>query len=86
MEKGLPVRKLRSKVYKKVIEVRVPVRFYWVEDGFDGIDFGPLDKRCTTHCYRLLTEILKEIPSFMHPDMPFKLPDVPDAFKKAFNE
>lgn len=27
--------------YKEVIEIRVPTRFYWNEDGsFDGIEFG----------------------------------------------
>ncbi len=26
--------------YNEVIEVRVPVRFYWDNEGFDGIEFG----------------------------------------------
>lgn len=27
--------------YKEIIEIRVPVRFYWNEDdSFDGIEFG----------------------------------------------
>jgi len=32
---------LPTKNYLEVIEIRVPVRFYWNEDGsFDGIEFG----------------------------------------------
>jgi len=33
-----------TKNYKEVIEVRVPTRFYWDEEGaFDGIEFGPFE-------------------------------------------
>jgi len=35
------VASIPTKNYKEVIEVRVPVRFYWNLDGsFDGIEFG----------------------------------------------
>jgi len=35
------VASIQTKNYKEVIEVRVPTRFYWNEDGsFDGIEFG----------------------------------------------
>ncbi len=27
--------------YDEVIEIRVPVRFYWKDDKFDGIEAGP---------------------------------------------
>ncbi len=27
--------------YDEVIEIRVPVRFYWKDGGFDGIEAGP---------------------------------------------
>lgn len=37
----IEVAALQTKNYKEVIEVRVPTRFYWNEDGsFDGIEFG----------------------------------------------
>ena len=80
--KELPIRKLRSKIYKKIIEVRVPVRFYWTEDGFDGIELGPLDERYTKHCQRLLMDILETME--LHP-IP-ETSDVPNVFKEAFNE
>ncbi len=40
------LRKIRSKSgYKDIIEVNVPVRFYWnKDDSFDGIEIGPLPK------------------------------------------
>ncbi len=37
------IRKLRSKNYEQVIEIQVPVRFYWTEDGYDGFEFGSLE-------------------------------------------
>jgi len=80
MEKELPVRKLRSKFYKKIIEVRVPVRFYWTEDGFDGIDVGPLDERYTKHCRRLLMDILETIELHSKPETS----DVSNVCTKAF--
>jgi len=30
--------------YREIIEVTVPVRFYWTDDGFDGIEFGPFPR------------------------------------------
>lgn len=39
--KIVEVASIPTKNYKEVIEVRVPTRFYWNEDGsFDGIEFG----------------------------------------------
>ena len=80
MKKGLPVRKLKSKFYKKIIEVRVPVRFYWDEDGFDGIEIGPLGENYTPYCHRLISEILSALPEYMHKEI------VPKAFEDAFKE
>lgn len=37
------IRKLRSKNYAAIIESVVPTRFYWDEEGFDGIEFGPFN-------------------------------------------
>jgi hypothetical protein len=37
----IQVASIPTKNYKEVIEIRVPARFYWNEDGsFDGIEFG----------------------------------------------
>ena len=80
MNKQLPIRKIRPKTgfYRKIIEVRVPIRFYWDEGGFDGIEFGPLGKDCTPYCRRLILDILGAIPEFMH--------QLPKPFLEAFNE
>jgi len=38
---SIEVASIPSDNYKEVIEIRVPVRFYWNEDdSFDGIEFG----------------------------------------------
>lgn len=37
----IEVASIETTVYGEVIEVRVPTRFYWDQDGsFDGIEFG----------------------------------------------
>ena len=42
MTKAIQVASIPTKGYKEVIEVKVPIRFYWSKDGeFDGIEFGP---------------------------------------------
>ncbi len=35
------VASIPTKNFTEVIEVRVPVRFFWEGDVFDGIEFGP---------------------------------------------
>ena len=37
----IEIASIPTKNYSEVIEIRVPVRFYWDEDGFDGIEMGP---------------------------------------------
>ena len=37
------VQSIKTIEYKEVIQVNVPVRFYWGKDGFDGIEFGPFE-------------------------------------------
>jgi hypothetical protein len=54
-----PVRKLRSRSYSEVIEVDIPTRFYWIEKGYDGMEFGPLPKGTTRYQLRLLTKVLR---------------------------
>ena len=37
----IEVASIPTKNYKEIIEIRVPVRFYWDENSnFDGIEFG----------------------------------------------
>lgn len=37
----MEIEALKTKNYKEIIQVNVPIRFYWDEVGFDGIEFGP---------------------------------------------
>jgi len=53
------VRKLRSKNYSRVIEVLIPSRFYWRNNDFDGVEFGPMDEP-TKQELKNLREILAE--------------------------
>jgi hypothetical protein len=54
------IRKLRSRNYGKVIEVRVPVRFYWDKEGYDGFEFGPC-AGCSQYEYRLLHQVINQL-------------------------
>lgn len=49
--------------YVEVIEIRVPIRFYWADDGFDGIEFGefksellPWQEDMVSRCLSALSE------------------------------
>lgn len=57
------VRKLRSKVYDKVIEVNLPITFYWVRENgnleFDGLGF--LVEDCSKWETKLVGEVLEEL-------------------------
>ena len=75
----LPVRKIRSKNYRKIIECQVPVRFYWHRMGFDGIEIGPLPKTTTPYCVRLINELLDLVEPLIVPEN-----KVPGAFTRAF--
>ena len=35
------IEQIPSISYSRVIQVNVPTRFYWYDEGFDGIEFGP---------------------------------------------
>ena len=83
--------KLRSKFYRQIIEVRVPIRFYWDEDGFDGVEFGPLIG-LNQYQHRLVGNILDELMKLMKQSQEVNIHNykaitkVPDIFKKAFGE
>jgi len=84
MKKLLSVRTLRSKNYEKVIEVRVPIRFYWSEDGFDGIEIGPY-KDNNVGTMRNTTELLNRIEQLMRATYPDRT-KIPKPFLDAFEE
>lgn len=54
------ISKLRSNNYERVIEVRVPVRFYWTKDGYDGFEFGSLEG-CTKYQNKLLDQVIAQL-------------------------
>ena len=37
---GGAVKSTPTKNYTEVIEVSLPIKFYWTEDGFDGVSFS----------------------------------------------
>ncbi|MDD4984995.1 MAG: hypothetical protein PHQ43_04280 [Dehalococcoidales bacterium] len=53
-------RKQRSSHYETIIETNLPMRWYWTEAGFDGIEFGPLPQ-LSNHQMRQLDAILDNI-------------------------
>jgi len=57
--------KIRSRHYDKIIQVNVPVRFYWAEGEFDGIEFGPFERPVPRYQVRLVYEALGEIQEIM---------------------
>ncbi len=57
-KRKMVTRKIPSKFYTKIIEVNTPIRFYWVGDDFDGVEFGPLNK-ATPYQLKLINEILE---------------------------
>lgn len=54
--------------YKEVIEIRVPVRFYWDKEGnFDGVEFGeftqplmPWQEYMIMDCLEAVGQIMEE--------------------------
>ena len=78
------VKKLRSKIYPKVIQVFLPTRFYWNENGFDGIDFGPMPETTTSYQHRLLIQILNTLQELLE-KKEHKI-SVPEVYLKAFGE
>lgn len=63
--KEMSAQKIRSKYYDQIIQVNVPVRFYWAEGEFDGIEFGPFQKPVPRYQVRLIYEALAEIMEIM---------------------
>ena len=52
--------------YKEVIEIRVPVRFYWDEEGFDGIEIGKFESELLPWQETMLDKCLEAIAPAMH--------------------
>jgi len=64
----IEVASIQTKNYKEVIEIRVPTRFYWNDDGsFDGIEFGefkavlqPWEEDMVRRCLEAVIPSIKE--------------------------
>jgi len=54
------IRKKRSQIYSTIIEVGVPVRFYWSDGEYDGFEFGPLCG-CSKHQIGLLKTVIDQM-------------------------
>ena len=95
-KKRMSARKLRSRTgaYSQIIEILVPTRFYWDEDGeFDGIEFGPFERPVSRYQIGLIHEALSVIYEAMgiEPEIHEKTKDrrktpIPDAFLRAFKK
>ena len=81
------LRKLRSKGnYGKIIEVLVPIRFYWTIEGeFDGLEMGPFDK-VTEYEKRLCRDILYQMYDLLDSYYVSNedINNIPESFIRAF--
>jgi len=53
--------KIRSKTgaYSLIIQINVPIRFYWdTDNNFDGIEFGPFERPVPRYQLKLIDEAL----------------------------
>ena len=80
--KKIVAEKIKSDIYTKIIQVNVPTRFYWTEDGFDGLEFSAIP-RTTRHQLRLLNEVLDGTLMGMNITATRRTP-IPDTILKAF--
>lgn len=79
------VRKVQSSNYELVLEVKCPIRFYWTsKDKFDGVELGPF-RKLTRYQAQLISVLLDRLETAM-PTENEPTPEVPDAFKNAFEE
>jgi len=85
------IRKIPSKNYDEVIEVLCPIRFYWVNGDFDGVELGPLPPDLPKSERRLITHLCKSLPlsggkTYFLSKRRKSHTKVPDVFIKAFAE
>jgi len=80
------VRKIRGRTgnYIKIIEVNAPIRFYWTEDGFDGIEASFNARLLTPYQKRLFDNVLEAVRVGMQMLEEEERGDIPRAFKEAF--
>lgn len=64
----IEIASISTKNYKEVIEIRVPVRFYWDENGFDGIEFGEFKSTLMPWQEEMCQKCLEVIKLVIHSD------------------
>ena len=62
----IEIASIPTKGYKEVIEVRVPVRFFWDEEGFDGIEIGKFKSELLPWQEAMMNKCLEAIKPAMH--------------------
>ena len=62
----IEIASIPTKGYKEVIEIRVPVRFFWDEDGFDGIEIGKFETELLPWQEAMLNKCLDAIAPAIH--------------------
>ncbi len=62
----IEIASIPTKGYKEVIEIRVPVRFYWDEEGFDGIEIGKFKSELLPWQETMLDKCLEAVAPAMH--------------------
>jgi len=82
------VRKVRSRTgnYTKIIEINSPIRFYWTEGGFDGIEVTLNARLETPYQKRLLFDVLDAVRTGMQISEEDERDDIPSAFRVSFGE
>lgn len=71
------IESLQTKGYKEVIQVNVPIRFYWNPDGtFDGIEIGEFNEDLTAWEQDMLDQVLNA----MKPAMGIPKSEVEDEY------
>lgn len=79
--------------YDKIIQINVPIRFYWADGKFDGIEIGPIPDGTTAYQHRLIREVTNQIMALMelaHNCIKYieeltPKADIPQAFLEAFD-
>lgn len=62
MTNEIEVASIPTTEYGEVIEIRVPIRFYWDKDKtFDGIEFGPFQSKMQEWQEDMLTRCLEAV-------------------------
>ena len=57
----IDIKSIPTKYYNEIIEVLVPVRFYFADDGFDGIEIGAFTEELQPWQEDMLERVCKAV-------------------------